>query len=57
MMEGLVEQFSALDDPRCASKVGHQLVETFWQLRLVRLSLDYFEPARPRRATHTVATC
>ena len=27
MIEGLVEQFSALDDPRCASKVEHRLVD------------------------------
>ena len=27
MIEGLVKQFSALDDPRCASKVEHRLVD------------------------------
>jgi len=27
MIEGLVAQFSALDDPRCASKVEHRLVD------------------------------
>ena len=27
MIEGLIEQFSALDDPRCAGKVEHRLVD------------------------------
>ena len=27
MIEGLVEQFAALDDPRCAGKVEHRLVD------------------------------
>ena len=27
MIEGLVEQFAALDDPRCMGKVEHRLVD------------------------------